>query len=51
MQVYQESLLKLYKMRRGGKQVVVVQHVNVLLRPGSVSGAASPAGVILSVAN
>jgi len=29
MQVYQEGLLALHKMRTGGKQVVVVQHVQV----------------------
>jgi predicted component of type VI protein secretion system len=29
MQVYQEALLALHKIRRGGKQVVVVQHVEV----------------------
>jgi len=29
MQVYQEGLLTLHKMRTGGKQVVVVQHVQV----------------------
>jgi len=29
MQVYQEALLTLHKIRHGGKQVVVVQHVEV----------------------
>ncbi len=29
MQVYQEGLLALHKVRSGGKQTVVVQHVHV----------------------
>lgn len=29
MQVYQEGLLALFRIRRGGKQTVVVQHVQV----------------------